>query len=99
MEENSGDAYKKRLLELQKAREAELQVKALLKQILTPEAYERVMNIRISNSEMYQQLASLLIYLAQQGQLNEKITEEKLKLFISKIVSKRRDTNIKLVHK
>ena len=98
-DQGANEAYRKRLMEFQKAREAESQAKAVLKQILSPEAYDRMMNIRLSSPELFQQLTQLLIYLAQNGQLKEKLSEAKLKELISRIVSRRKETSIKLMRK
>lgn len=86
--------YEKQVAELQKARALELQRRHLLKKILEPEAYERLANIRSANPALYAQLANLLLYLYQNGQLKEKISETQLREFISRLLSKRRETKI-----
>jgi len=70
----------------------EQKAKAMLKNYLTSEAYERMANIRISNPELYSQLLSLVAYLAQQGKINssKRLGEEELKQFASKVVAKTR---------
>lgn len=98
--EESRKELENQLQEIQKQRALEIQRRQLLKQILAPEAYERMANIRSANPELYMQLASLLIYLYQNGQLRGTISEEQLKGFIAKILEKqRRETRITRISK
>lgn len=98
MNEEDEDAYQKQyekqIADIQKARVLELQRRHLLKKILEPEAYERLANIRSANPSLYEQLANLLLYLYQNRQLKEKISETQLKEFILRLLSKRRETKI-----
>lgn len=91
-------AYQLKLQQLQQAYKAELQAKALLKRLLTSEAYERMMRIKISSPELYTQLLNLVAYLYQQGSLRSRIGEEQLKELASKIIRKK-ETTIKRVAK
>ncbi len=98
-EENEEDdvqtAFRKQLAELQQQRILELQRRQLLKQLLEPDAYERLANIRSANPELYTQLTQLLLYLYQNGQIQGRLTEQQLTQLISKILSKqRRETTI-----
>ena len=63
-----------RLQELQKAQEAELQLKKILTVIMEPSAYDRLMNVRLSNKELYFKVANSLIqfYRKTQRRLTEK---------------------------
>lgn len=91
------EAYKRRYLELQRQQQAEAQARALLKNMLEPAAYERIMNIRISSPELYSQLTSMVAYLAQRGQLGngKRLTEAQLKELAGKVVEKtRRESRI-----
>lgn len=92
-------AYQQKLQQIQQAYKAELQAKALLKRLLTSEAYERMMRIKISNPELYAQLLSLIAYLYQQGSLRSRINEVQLKELVSKILQKRKETTIKRISK
>ncbi len=94
-EDNGQTALRKQLAELQQQRILELQRRQLLKQLLEPEAYERLANIRSANLELYAQLTQLLLYLYQNGQITGRLTEQQLTQLISKILSKqRRETTI-----
>jgi len=94
---SSQDAYQKRLEELQQAREAEMQRRSVLRQLLEPAAYERLSNIRMSNPELYLKLSSLVIMLFQRGELKGQLSEEKLKQVAAMLLGSRRETTIKRV--
>jgi len=94
---SSQDAYQKRLEELQQAREAEMQRRSVLRQLLEPAAYERLSNIRMSNPELYLKLSSLVIMLFQRGELKGQLSEEKLKQLAAMLLGSRRETTIKRV--
>jgi len=86
--------------ELRKARQAELQARSIAKQVLEPAAYERQANIRAANVELDAQLVSLFAYLAQNGQLKSRVTEEQLKEFVSRLLAKqRKETKITINRK
>lgn len=71
--------------EEERRRQAELLRKHALKQILTSEAYERLMNVKIANPELYELVSSLLINLVNTGRLKPKVDEETLKKVIIKV--------------
>ncbi|VVB67844.1 DNA-binding protein [Candidatus Norongarragalina meridionalis] len=98
-EEEQASAYEKALDNARKERAAEMQRRETLKQLLEPAAYERLANIRAASPQMYQQLAQLVIYLYQNGQLRGKLSEEALQQLIGKIVSNRRETKITRISK
>ncbi len=74
--------------------EMESQKQAILRQILTPEARERLTTLKMSRKEMAEQLESQLIMVAQSGRLQSKIDDEKLKLLLSQLQPKKRKTTI-----
>ena len=79
---------------VQAAREAEAQRKTFLLQALEPDALERMARIRMSSPELYLKIFQLLYYLAQKGQLNGKIGEEKLKALAAKFAEKKHEPTI-----
>ncbi len=81
----------------QEQAQAEMEAKkqALMRQILTPEARERLTNLRMSRKELVEQLESQLIMLAQSGRLQTKIDDEKLKQLLLQMQPKKRETSIK----
>lgn len=100
---------KKKLLELQKQqmqsqeafeedqnkKEFEEQKKAVLRQILTNEARERLGRIKIARPEIAENIENQLIMFAQSGQLRSKINDEQLREILSKFIPKKRDIKIK----
>lgn len=77
----------------------ELKTKQLLLQVLDNTAYERLMNVKIANEELYTQIVNLLLYLYQNGQLKKRIGESELKNLLSRVLSKKEDNKIKFVRK
>ncbi len=73
--------YSKRLRALQ----IEQQKKDLAKRFMDPDAYERLMNVRISNHELYEQLLGLVINMVQTNRLGSKLTDEQLKSLLAKL--------------
>ncbi|WMW25367.1 DNA-binding protein [Methanolobus sediminis] len=81
----------------QEQMQAEMEAKkqALMRQILTPEARERLTNLRMSRKELVEQLENQLIMLAQSGRLQTMIDDEKLKQLLVQMQPKKRETTIK----
>lgn len=93
-----------RLLELQRrvAEEeakvkAEMEKQAALRMILTPEARQRLTNIKMVRPEFAEKLELQLIQLAQTGRINLPITDEQLKEILRRIFEKKRDFTIRRV--
>ena len=100
---------KKKLLELQqqqmssqealeeesRKKEFDEQKKAVLRQILTTEARERLGRIKIARPDVAENIENQLIMFAQSGQLKNKINDEQLLELLSKIIPKKRDIKIK----
>jgi programmed cell death protein 5 len=88
----------KRLLEIQEQQrqteelraaqqEAEARKQALLRRALTPEARQRLTNIKMVRSDYAEQLELQLIQLAQSGRLKLPITDDMLKKLLAQIQS------------
>ncbi|MCD6084945.1 MAG: DNA-binding protein [Desulfurococcales archaeon] len=102
------EEIKRRQLEelMRKAREAkkkeeelarEAQKQAILRRILTPEARERLANVRLVRPELAKTVEEYLISLALAGQIKERITDEVLKQILAAIDSRsRRDVKIRI---
>ncbi len=100
---------KKKLLELQqqqmRSQEAleeearkegfEEQKKAVLRQILTTEARERLGRIKVARPDVAENIENQLILLAQSGQLKNKINDEQLRELLSKLIPQKRDIKIR----
>jgi len=74
--------------------EYEEQKKQILRSILTPDAKDRLTNIKISRPQIAEQIEQQLIVLAQSGRLRQKITDDQLRQLLAKIIPKKREINI-----
>lgn len=101
MEEDEHQVQKKmrkRLMDQIKAAQVEEQKKEIMKQFLDAKAYERLMNIRLSNGDLYNQLVNLVVSLAQNNRVTGKITEKQLISILEKLTS-RPEPKIEFRHK
>ncbi len=87
-----GDNEKKTMERRYRALQIEQQKRSLVKGLLTVGAYERLMNVRIANYELYSQLVDLLIAMSQQNRIGSAITEEQLKQILSRMTPKKEST-------
>jgi len=71
--------------------------KAALRQIMTPEARERLTNIRMVNPQLAEQIEMQLISLAQNGRLGQRVTDEMLKKILQQFQSRKRDVSIRRI--
>lgn len=74
--------------------EMEAQKQAILRQILTPDARERLTTLKMSRPELGEQLELQLISLAQSGKLRTVINDEMLKSLLLKMQPAKRKTSI-----
>ncbi|MGC8647859.1 MAG: DNA-binding protein, partial [Candidatus Micrarchaeia archaeon] len=74
-EERYQKELRKRINESIKRAQIEEQTRALMRQLLEPEAYERLMMIKTSNEELYAQLVNLIISLVQSNKILGKISD------------------------
>ena len=95
---------RQRLLELQRRAEEErlkaqmeAEKQAALRLVLTPEARQRLTNIKMVRPEFAEQLENQLIQLAQAGRLPIPLTDEQLKRILENLASKRRDITIRRI--
>lgn len=75
--------------------EAEAQKDAVLRQILTPEARERLARVKMARPDEGRQVENQLIALAQSGRLGSRIDEEQLKIILARLLPGQRDINIR----
>lgn len=87
-------AYEKKM----KALQLEMGKKELLKKMMAPAAYERMMNVRMSSPELYDKVVSSLAYLSQSGRIVGKISEEQLVGLLAKM-TERPETKIEFKKK
>ena len=98
----------RRLLELQQQagqdqqqnraeKQLEAQKQALLRQILTPEARQRLTNLRMIKREFTEQIELQLIQLAQMGKLPIPLPDAQLKQILIQLQSRKRETKIRRI--
>lgn len=81
----------------QMEQQLELQKQAILKNILTPEARQRLANLKLVKPEFTAQLELQLIQLAQMGKLPIPLTDEQLKQILIQLQSQKREIKIRRV--
>ncbi len=86
-------ALREQVQEHQRA-ELEAQKEAILRQILTPEARARLMNIKMVKPELAEQIELQLIQLAGSGRLRGRVTDEQLKSLLLQIQGRERERKI-----
>jgi programmed cell death protein 5 len=74
--------------------EVERQIRYIITQILSPEARERLGNIRLARPPFARQIEILLIQLYQAGKLPARISDEQFKAILNQIKGQQRDTTI-----
>ena len=105
-DEELDELRRRKMAELQQQAMAEQQVAqeeairaqrvAVLRQILSPEARDRLNNLRMVKPEFAEQLENELIRLAQTNRLPEvPISDKTLKTMLTQVQSRKRDTKIK----
>ncbi len=106
MDEELENLRKKKLQEMQQQaafqeeqenqqKQFEGQKKAILRQILTTSARERLGRIKVARPEIVESIENQLITAASNGQLKNKINDEQLRMLLSKAIPKKRDIKIK----
>lgn len=89
---------KKALAKQLKAMQIEEQKKQIIRKFLDSNAYERLMNIRIANPELYAQLLDLLIAMIQNRQIKRVISDAEFKGLLAQLTA-RPESSIHIIHK
>lgn len=95
-EEEEEESLGEQIAAIQKAREAERRLRVALMRVLDGKAYERLMNVRIANPELYARIANALLSAYQR--LGRKITEKELLTILSKL-TERKESGIEIRRK
>ncbi|MBE6490846.1 MAG: DNA-binding protein [Methanobrevibacter sp.] len=72
----------------------EAQKKQILAQIMTPEARNRLGNLKLTKPELVNNIELQLIQSAQAGSLRGKVTDEQLKVLLRQIAGQKREIKI-----
>lgn len=78
----------------EQAQRFEAQKQGVLRQILTPEARDRLANIRLANPQMAESVENQLIQLAQSGRMRGVIDDTMLKNILAQITPQQREITI-----
>jgi len=78
----------------QAEKEMDAQKEALLKQILSPEARQRLTNLKMIKRDFTEQLELQLIQLAQTGKIPLPLSDAQLKQILIQLQSRKRETKI-----
>ena len=106
MDDELEEIKKRKLMELQKQqemaavqeeqrRQIEMERAAILRQIMTPEARERLARIKMAHPEIAESVENQLIALAQTGRLDRMIDDGTLKRILERAIPKKREIKIK----
>jgi len=79
----------------QQQQQVEKQKQSIIRRILTPEARQRLTNIRMVKPEFAEELEMQLIQLAQSGRLQGPVTDEQLKKTLEQLQGQRREIKIR----
>jgi programmed cell death protein 5 len=91
MQRASGDDQRRS----QAQQQVERQKQAVIRRILTPEARQRLTNIRMVKPEFADELEMQLIQLAQSGRLRGQVTDEQLKKTLVQLEGQKREIKIR----
>src|SRR3989441_9864938 len=97
---------RRRLAEMQRAavddqrrtqaqQQVERQKQTIIRRILTPEARQRLTNIRMVKPEFAEELEMQLIQLAQSGRLQGQVTDEQLKRTLVQLQGQKKEIKIR----
>ncbi|MCS7094832.1 MAG: DNA-binding protein [Thaumarchaeota archaeon] len=75
-------------------RREEAERAALMRAILTPEARQRLANVKVARPDLAEAVERQLIHLAQSGRLRGQVTDEMLRELLERLTPKRRETKI-----
>ena len=89
------EELQRRIAEEEERARRELERQAAMRVILTPEARQRLANLRLVKPELVAQLEEQLIQLANTGRIKMPITDEILKQILLRLSSSRRRIRIR----
>jgi programmed cell death protein 5 len=81
--------------EMERQKQVDAQMHAILIQILEPEARERLNTIKLTRPDFAKSVEQQLVMLAQSGRLKHKITDEQLKELLKQLQPAKREFTIR----
>lgn len=78
-------------------KQVDAQKQAIMRQILTPEARDRLATVKIAYPDVARAVEDQLIRLVQAGQVNRQIDEPTLKAILRKVAPQKREISIERV--
>lgn len=79
----------------ERQKQVEIQKQMILRQILTPEARERLTALKLAKPELVEVVENQLLLLLQNGRLTKQIDDATLKQLLARIGSRKREIKIK----
>ena len=92
--EEINEMRKKRYEQLARAQEMEAQKRTLVRNLVDSAGYERLMNVRLANPELYDQLVGTIAYLYKNGQVKGKLSEAQVIQLLSRLRGSVREPTI-----
>lgn len=86
-----------KIAEEQARRQREAERAAAMRLILTPEARQRLANLKLVRPEIVGAVEELLIRLVNEGRVRTPITDEDVKAILERVLPKKRETRIERI--